>query len=51
MVWVLNPGGGEILRPYRAQRQPNPLYNGYRVSTPRVKWPGRDADPNALFYL
>jgi hypothetical protein len=35
--------GGEIFRtrPYRPCGPPSLLYNGYRVSFPGVKWPGR----------
>ena len=38
-----NSFGGEIFckRPDQSWGQPGLLYNGYRVSCPRVKWPGR----------
>jgi hypothetical protein len=41
-----NPGGGEILRtrPDRPWGLPSLLYNGYRVSFPGVKRPGRGVD-------
>ena len=41
-----NPGGGEIFpaRPYRPWGPPSLLYNGYQVSFPGVKWPGRVVD-------
>ena len=41
-----NPGGGEIFRtcPDRPCGLPNLQYNGYRVSFPGVKWPGRDVN-------
>jgi hypothetical protein len=41
-----NPGGGEIFstRPDRPWGPPSLLYNGYRVSFPGVKRPGRGAD-------
>jgi len=41
-----NPGRGEILRtcPDQPWGPPRLLYNGHRVSFPRLKWPGRDAD-------
>jgi hypothetical protein len=40
-----NPGGGEIFRsrPDRPRGPPSLLYNGYRVSFPGVKRPGREA--------
>jgi len=43
-VW--NPGGGEIFRtrPDRPLDPPSLLYNGYRVSLPGVKRPGRGVD-------
>jgi hypothetical protein len=39
-----NPGGGEIyrIRPDQPGGPPSFLYNGYRVSFPGVKRPGRD---------
>ena len=45
-VWRWNPGGGEIFRtsPDRLWGPPSLLYNGYRVSFPGVKWPGRGVD-------
>jgi hypothetical protein len=41
-----NPGGGEIFRtrPDRPWGLPSLLYNGYRVSFPGVKRPGREVD-------
>jgi hypothetical protein len=41
-----NPGGGEIFhtRPVRPWGPPILLYNGYRVSFPGVKRPGRGVD-------
>jgi hypothetical protein len=38
-----NAGGGEIFRtrPYWPWGPPSLLYNGYRVSFPGLKWPGR----------
>jgi hypothetical protein len=41
-----NPGGGEIFRsrPDRPWGPPSLLYNGYRVSFPGVKRPGRGVD-------
>jgi len=38
-----NPGGGEIFRtrPDRPWGPASHLYNGYRVSLPELKWPGR----------
>jgi hypothetical protein len=41
-----NPGGGEIFRtsPDRPCGPPSLLYNGYRVSFPGVKQPGRGVD-------
>ena len=41
-----NPGGGEIFRthPDRPWGLTNPLYNGYRVLVPEVKWPRRGVD-------
>jgi hypothetical protein len=41
-----NPGGGEIFRtrPDRPWGLPSLLYNGYRVSFPEVKRPGRGVD-------
>jgi hypothetical protein len=41
-----NPGGGEIFRarPVRPWGPPSLLYNGYRVSFPGVKRPGRGVD-------
>jgi hypothetical protein len=41
-----NPGGGEIFRsrPDRSWGPPSLLYNGYRVSFPGVKRPGRGVD-------
>ena len=41
-----NPGTGEIFRtrPDRPWGLPSLLYNGYRVSFPRVKRPGRGVD-------
>jgi hypothetical protein len=41
-----NPGGGEIFRsrPDRPWDPPSLLYNGYRVSFPGVKRPGRGVD-------
>jgi hypothetical protein len=41
-----NPGGGEIFRtrPDRPWGPPSLLYNGYRVSFPGVKLPGRGVD-------
>jgi len=48
----LNPGGGggEIFptRPYRPWGPPNLLYNGYRISFPGVKRPGRGVDHSPL---
>ena len=46
MGWTVqgsNPGSGEILRtrPHRSYGTPTFLYNGYRVSFPGVKRPGR----------
>ena len=35
-IGTSNPGGNEIFR-----GPPSLLYNGYRVSFPGVKWPGR----------
>jgi len=42
----MNPGGGEIFRtrPDRPWGPPGLLYNGYRVSFPGVKQPGRGVD-------
>ena len=44
--WGSNCGGSEILctRPDRPSRPLNLLYNGYRVSFPGVKQPGRGVD-------
>jgi hypothetical protein len=41
-----DPGGGEIVcsRPDRPWGPPSLLYNGYRVSFPGVKRPGRGVD-------
>ena len=41
-----NPGGGEIFRtrPDRLCGPPSPLYNGYRVSFPGGRRPGRGVD-------
>jgi hypothetical protein len=41
-----NPGGSEIFRsrPDRPWGPSSLLYNGYRVSFPGVKWPGRGID-------
>jgi hypothetical protein len=41
-----NPGGGEIFRtsPDRPLGPPSSLYNGYRVSFPRVRRPGNIVD-------
>ena len=41
-----NPGGGEIFRagPDRSWGPPSLLYNGYRVSFPGVKRPGRGVE-------
>jgi hypothetical protein len=41
-----NPGGCEIFRtrPHRSWGSPSLLYNGYRVSFPGVKRPGRGVD-------
>jgi hypothetical protein len=49
MGWTVrgsNPGGGEIFRsrPDRPWGPPSLLYDGYRVSFPGVKRPGRGAD-------
>ena len=45
-VRTSNPGGGEVLhaRPDRPWGPPSLLYNGYRVSFPEVKRPGRGVD-------
>jgi len=40
----LNPGGGEIFRTRPDRPWGPPLYNGYRVSFPGVKRPGRSVD-------
>ena len=39
-----NSGGGEIFRTRPDWGPTNLLYNGYRVSFPGVKRPGRDVD-------
>jgi hypothetical protein len=41
-----NPGGGEIFRtrPEWPWGSPSLLYNGYRVTFPGVRWPGRGFD-------
>jgi hypothetical protein len=49
MGWMVrgsNAGGGEIFRnlPDRHWNPPSLLYNGYRVSFPGIKRPGRDVD-------
>jgi hypothetical protein len=50
---MLIPGGGDIFptRPDRPWGAPSLLYNGYRVSSPVVKRPGRGVDhPPHLAY-
>ena len=45
-VWGSNPGGGEIFHTHPDQPwgPPSLLYNGYQVSFPGVKQPGRGVD-------
>jgi hypothetical protein len=43
-------GGAENFRfpPDRPRGPPRPLYNGYRLFFPGVKWPGRDVEHSPL---